>query len=54
MQDRTLLDQIRTRFTQHHERYGSSRFHDALRDYIRDYVTVGTRHADHHLQQFGV
>lgn len=29
-QDRTLLDQIRTLFTQHHGRYGSPRIHHAL------------------------
>lgn len=30
VQDRTLLVQIRTVFTQHHGRYGSPRIHDAL------------------------
>jgi putative transposase len=30
VQDRTLLVQIRTIFTQHHGRYGSPRIHDAL------------------------
>lgn len=30
VQDRTLLEQIRTLFTQHHGLYGSPRIHDAL------------------------
>jgi len=32
VQDRTLLDQIRTIFRQHHGRYGSPRIHQALQD----------------------